>query len=344
MIELLQKETGDTSLAPKLNGLFVTWWEKRGDSTQSFYNDKRNYAIYDQEVCFYPNTKELYQDYYQSALDRAFRLKREERWQERLLNRSLPDIQLKDMKKIFNITLSETEKEIRILQEEDRILLLILEKLMGSDFAGSLYLKNVNELLNEKVDIRQPIKTCLSFKENGELASKDERMQITKNIISYGSRKNYGLLRRYVHDRRMPELFEYYPTDDISFEAIKQELDDYNKAKQIVFDKVFELERALTERFKDEVMAHFVSNDGGSRLKGNIQHSPYLNLLESKGIISKEVHRFLKAVRNAFSHNQYPHKKTMEIFVKEWNKSNFANQIVNIYKQKIEEIIEIIKK
>ena len=248
------------------------------------------------------------------------------------------------MKKIFNITLSETEKEIRILQEEDRILLLILEKLMGSDFAGSLYLKNVNELLNEKVDIRQPIKTCLSFKENGELASKDERMQITKNIISYGSRKNYGLLRRYVHDRRMPELFEYYPTDDISFEAIKQELDDYNKAKQIVFDKVFELERALTERFKDEVMAHFVNRDGGSRLKGNIQHSPYLNLLESKGIISKEVHRFLKAVRNAFSHNQYPHKKTMEIFVKEWNKSNFANQIVNIYKQKIEEIIEIIKK
>ncbi len=344
LIELLQKETGDTSLAPKLNGLFVTWWEKRGDSTQSFYNDKRNYVIYDQEVCFYPNTKELYQDYYQSALDRAFRLKREERRQERLHNRRLPEIQLKDMKKVFNITLSETEKEIRILQEEDRLLLLILEKLMGSDFTGSLYLKNVNELLNEKVDIRQPIKTCLSFKENGELATKDERMQITKNIISYGSRKNYGLLRRYVHDRRMPELFEYYPTDDISFEAIKQELDDYNKAKQIVFDKVFELERALTERFKDEVMAHFVSNDGGSRLKGNIQHSPYLNLLESKGIISKEVHRFLKAVRNAFSHNQYPHKKTMEIFVKEWNKSNFANQIVNIYKQKIEEIIEIIKK
>ena len=98
LIELLQKETGDTSLAPKLNGLFVTWWEKRGDSTQSFYNDKRNYVIYDQEVCFYPNTKELYQDYYQSALERAFRLKREERRQERLLNRRLPEIQLKDMK------------------------------------------------------------------------------------------------------------------------------------------------------------------------------------------------------------------------------------------------------
>ncbi len=344
LIELLQKETGDTSLAPKLNGLFVTWWERRGDSTQSFYNYKRNYVIYDQEVCFYPNTKKLYQDYYQSALDKAFRLKREERRQEKLLNRRLPDIQLKDIKKIFNITLSETEKEIRILQEEDRLLLLILEKLMEKDIAGTLNLKNVNVLLNEKVNICQQVKTYLSFKENGELASKDERMQITKNIISYGSRKNYGLLRRYVHDRRMPELFEFYPADEIPLEAIKQELEAYNKAKQIVFDKVFELERALTERFKDKVMAHFVNRDGGSRLKGNIQHSPYLNLLESKGVISHDAYRFLKAVRNSFSHNQYPHKKTMEIFVKEWNTSNFANQIVDIYKQKIEEIIENIKK
>lgn len=343
LIELLQKQTGDASVAPKLNGLFVTWWKSRGDSTQPFYNDKRKYIIYDQEVCFHPNTKEKFQEYYQSALDKAFKLKREERRQEMLLNRSLPDIQLKDMKKIFNITLSDTEKEIRILQEEDRVLLLMLEKLMGSDLAGNLYLKNIDKLLDEMVEIRQPVKTYLSFNENGEIAGKEDRLQISKDIISHGSRKNYGLLRKYVHDRRMPELFEYYQTDEIPLETIKQELAAYNEAKQIVFDKVFDLERALIERYKAEVRAHFVSKDGRSILKGNIQHYPYLDLLKSKGVIPEDTYRFLKAVRNCYSHNQYPHKKTMETFVREWNTSNFANQIVEIYEEKIDEIIRKIE-
>lgn len=334
LIELLKKELSNYNIKFKdranYNELFKIWWkEYRKDDIQEFYSAEREYTFEDEKLNFKINTQPKFKNYYIHFAQNVFNKKQALRNEERKTNRNLPPIQSYLVIKTIRNKIGNTEKEIRMLQEEDRLMLLMFEQLTKENM--NLKLEKVNELLNESIEIKEKIPGELSFDDSG-------KKTITRNIVETRKRKEYSVLQKYIYDRRLPELFEYFPETDIPIEKIKTELDAYNKAKDIVFDLIFKLEEAIIK--KDETGIKELNKDeNGNIQKGNIQHKPYLYWLLKNDLITEKEFTFMNMVRNTFSHNQFPQKKTMELFITKWNENKFAEQIVEIYTQIINKII-----
>jgi hypothetical protein len=334
LIELLKKELSNYNIKFKdranYNELFKIWWKEcRKDDIQEFYSAEREYTFEDEKLNFKINTQPKFKNYYIHFAQNVFNKKQALRNEERKTNRNLPPIQSYLVIKTIRNKIGNTEKEIRMLQEEDRLMLLMFEQLTKENM--NLKLEKVNELLNESIEIKEKIPGELSFDDSG-------KKTITRNIVETRKRKEYSVLQKYIYDRRLPELFEYFPETDIPIEKIKTELDAYNKAKDIVFDLIFKLEEAIIK--KDETGIKELNKDeNGNIQKGNIQHKPYLYWLLKNDLITEKEFTFMNMVRNTFSHNQFPQKKTMELFITKWNENKFAEQIVEIYTQIINKII-----
>jgi hypothetical protein len=251
----------------------------------------------------------------------------------------LPDILFAQVEKTFKQTIAGTEKEIRMVQEEDRIMLLMLENLLEDGNKMQLKLSEINTLLNATTEIKQVVTAKLSFNDSGEIIKDKTNPEITKTITATRKRKDYSVLRKFVFDRRLPELFGYFAGEEIQFESLKEELDAYNKAKQAVLDVVFELEKKIIAKDRDGIQQLF-SDEAGNLLTGNIQHKPYLTWLKGKGLIDDNTFTFLNMVRNCFSHNQYPKKKTMERLIDHWESNRFALTIATKYNHEIAQIME----
>jgi len=322
------------------NQLFKLWWTKvKNNGFMKFYNTKREYNIYDEKVIFEIKPQGKFSDYYQNALSKAFKNLSTERKNEKQINRALPDIDRKQVEKVFKQTIGNTEKKIRILQEEDALMLLMFEKLL--DMPGINMLNNINmdNILDETIEVKQKIERKLSFDDNGEIIKNDDaKKTISKIIVEERKRKEYSVLHKYLYDKRLPELFEYFEEPEIPVAKLKLELDNYNQAKNEIFDLVFNFEKKLIEKDKDGIIAK-IETKPDEVPTGNIQHKPYLLWLKSKNYIDDSDFKFLNMVRNTFSHNQFPQKKTMEIFINTWNKTKFAENIFEIYKLKIEFIL-----
>ena len=321
------------------NELFKIWWKSRSDSTQSFYNAEREYVIFGEKVNFMPNTKDNFADYYQHAFTTAYQKKRKERTLQQKEDRRLPNIQLEQVEKTFKQTIAGTEKEIRMLQEEDRIMLLMIESLLEDGKKMQLKLSEIDTLLNAATEVKQTVSAKLSFNDSGELIKDKTNPAIVRTITVSRKRKDYSMLRKFIFDRRLPELFEYFPEKEIQLDSLKEELDAYNKAKHEVFDVVFELEAKIIAKDSDGIQQLF-ADESGKPLTGNIQHKPYLTWLKNKGLLDDNTFTFLNMVRNCFSHNQYPQKKTMERLIHHWEPNRFALTIASKYKQEIARIME----
>lgn len=323
------------------NQLFKLWWKKcRKDSTQSFYKVEREYVFEDQKLNFIIDTKEKFEEYYTNGFSKkVYEIKNTERKEEKKKNPRLPNIEKKQIEKTIRNKIGKTEKEIRILQEEDQLMLLMFEQLVNKEGLEPK-LKNIEILLNETLLVKEKISGSLFFDDLGEIIEKKEyKKQITKHITENRKRKEYSVLKKYIFDRRLPELFEYWEEENIPIEKIKLELDSYNKAKETVFELIFELEKAIITKAKDSIINLHKEESEGQ----NITHKPYLHWLLTQNIISEKHFRFMNMVRKTFSHNQFPQKKTMEIFINQWNDDKYAQQIVSVYKEKINAILKQIK-
>ncbi|MFA9372104.1 MAG: type VI-B CRISPR-associated RNA-guided ribonuclease Cas13b [Labilibaculum antarcticum] len=329
LIRLLQNDLDaqqvEYSADAKYNELFKIWWRNRGDSTQSFYHAEREYFIFDEKVNFKLQENAMFADFYSLSVKKAFRAKQNARRREQKTERRLPDIQFSQVEKVFKRSISNTEKQIRLLQEEDQILLLMLEKLIGFDQDLNLKLNQIDILLNETITVKESVRGNLFFDNNAE---------ITRRIIDQRKRKDHSMLHKYVFDRRLPELFEYFTEKEIPLPDLKNELEAYNNAKQRVLDAAFELEeRLIANNAADDFM------DADSKTR-HIPHKAYLQWLKKEGMINENEFQFLNRVRNCFSHNQFPPKSTMSLFVSQWADGNFALQIAELYNEKIKAILE----
>jgi hypothetical protein len=302
--------------AANYNELLKLWWKNRNDSTQSFYESEREYDIYEEKVNFIINSSDHFADYYQKALSRAYNRLKAEREAARRTNNRLPPIEHKQVERVFKNTIAETEKEIRMLQEEDCMAVLMLEQLM--DNTENLKLSTIETLLNDTTRIKQNI--------------------LNKILVAERKQKNYTELRKYVHDRRLPHLFEYIAADEIQLEWLQEELRAYNTAKQQVFDTVFKLEKKIVETDPLGLKALFINKEG-KETAGNIQHKPYVLWLQNKGLITENDSRFITEVRNRFSHNEFPVRKIMELRITAWNETKIALQVVTEYDELIAGII-----
>ncbi len=325
IIELLKKELIASKISfnneDKLHRLFKIWWQnERKENNKNYYNNKREYTIYDTKISFKPNSKSKFSDYYEDAIKGI-----------------KGDDEQNKLKKKSRQVICNTEADIRILQEQDCMTLLMIEQLLKdekSDISKTkLSLSNYEDLLGEPITVLQKL-TFNKLNEKGEII-KDKK--ISKKIKDTRKRKDTSLLQKFEYDKkRLPDLFEYYPnTEIIEIATLKEELSEYNKAKEMVFDKAFELEKAIIKKLtapKEEL------NVSDNR---NIQHQPYLKWLQYKDLINDAQYEFLNNIRNSFSHNQFPKKEKMEIYITNWgNNTKFALTIAQKYEEVINKILK----
>ena len=339
LVALLATELSNKNIAlnenNNYNELFKLWWKhNRQDDVQPFYNAKREYVFGEEKLNFIINSKPKFIDYYQTFADKVFKQKQIVRAAEKKLNRRLPDINKADVLRSIRNKISETEKEIRIVQEEDRLMLLMFEGLVNESLSPKL--KAIDIMLNETILVKEKVTGYLSFNELGERLEEKDRISIVKNITENRKRKEFSVLKKYSFDRRLPELFEYFTAEDIPLDKLKLEIEWYNKVRDIVFDLIFKLEAKIIAKDKEAVI-HYIQEQ-----KGHIQHKPYLHWLLANSLITEEDFTFLNMVRNSFAHNQYPQKQTMEIYITALEQNKFASQILETYKQKIEIILSLL--
>ncbi len=323
----------------KYNELLKCWWQTRDDSTQSFYNGKRLYIIKDEEVSFVPGTESNFKAYYQKPLGRAFNRLSNKRREEQRTNPKLRDIMLDDVEKSFKRTLPETEKEIRMLAEDDRILLLMAEQLSPGEEMGHFKLSNVKEVLTKPGPVSRTFRYKSPFDDLGNKLTDGQKFLLKQLVVcAVMQRKNINDLNRFAHDRRLAEFVAYLPDGKINVDDLRYELADYNKARQEVFDAVFRLEKAIVCKDIEGLLQHNTGKEGAPAC-GNIQHQPYLQWLVGNGYITEQERGYLNTMRNSFSHNQYPHKAIVADYEDKLPDKGISSALAIAYKQKIEGIV-----
>ncbi|GAA4449275.1 type VI-B CRISPR-associated RNA-guided ribonuclease Cas13b [Rurimicrobium arvi] len=313
--------------------LFRLWWKHtRQDETQSFYAAVRAYEFEDITLNFQVNTKEKFEDYLPettvSAIikNKTARLKREQKPKQNLT--------VIDVRKKAALRIKITEREIRLIQEEDMLMLLMFEKM---SHVPNCRLRDIGRLLHQTETIKQSIEGKLYFSPDGT-KNINERTSIVKMITEERKRKDYSVLKKYLHDKRLPELFEYFPESVIPLTKLKLELGAYNKGRDIVFGSIFELEKAIITRHKNDFLNSTSSLQKSG--KNHIQHKHYLEWLLSENKINTDDRDFLLMTRNTFSHNQFPQKQTMEKRIRFVESEKFALQIADAYERTIKSIIQ----
>ena len=328
LISELDKSDIKYSTDLKLNELLKLWWEGRGDGVQDFYDAEREYTVYDEKVNFTPNSRQRFKSYYRKAFENIDSENRGER--KKPVGSQLESV--------FKRAIGGTEKKIRILQEEDKMMLLMIEQMMdnNSENMENVYLFKVDKLLNEAVSVEIE----LNYDKEGNIIIGEQVPAISRTLVSNSKRKNYTLLRKYRFDRRLSGLLEYHKDKRVQLDWLEKELAAYNKVKQIVFDLIFTLEKYIIERDGNGLKDLYVDKCGVS-LSGNISHWPYLKWLEKEALINRDEHLFLKSVRNAFSHNQFPREKDIKITGNINDTQPIAEQILMKYYQIISRILNV---
>jgi len=321
----------------KYNEVMKQWWSVRGDETQPFYNGARHYVIKEEAVCFMPGKQERLTSCYAGAFEEAYNRLSAERNIARRNDKRLPPIQKQEMEKTFKRVLYDTEKEIRLLSEQDRILLLMAEQL--SPGKETLKLKTVEEELTRPREIEREFSYKANYNTQGKKLPKEEvSPQLTLTVTDTMQLKNSNNLNRFAHDRRMPELVAYLPNATIDADTLRYELMDYNKARLTVFDTIFHLEKAIVDKDSEGVITLFTDEQGEAK-QGRMQHKPYLQWLLLNGVITEQESCYLNMLRNSFSHNQFPHIAVATSDATAIPVKNIASAIAKTYKQKIETII-----
>jgi hypothetical protein len=311
--------------------------------TQPYYYAEREYNVYKEPIKFKLGTQNKFKKYFQEIIDKVSRNQESKRNEERKTNKILPPIEKKDILNVFNKAITENEKIIRFCQTKDRIIFLIIKELLKSDKEIEIKLKDIYPLsekspLNHTEKIEQKIKGKLSYGENGGyIKEESQRPEIEKTITDKRKLKDYTVFKKFIPDKRLPELFEYFKEDIIEYSILERELSEYNRCKEFVFDKVFELEKNVIEKPNalEEMNTGYITN---------IPNETYLNWLISKKIIDENMKLFIKIIRNSFSHNQFPPMRIIQKFVKLNENECISKQILEKYKNEIDSILEKIIK
>lgn len=340
--ELLRAKLNDLSVAYKpdanYNKLLKLWWNSCDDSAQSFYSLERQYYISGEVVKFHIGTRPNFKDYYSSALDAVFRRNVEERILEQQKGRVLPDIQLNDVEYPFKHTIAETEKKIRILQEQDQMMLLMLRQLMEDN---QLKLRDADNGLLTFAPVKHPVSLKFHFTTQGEkINSKDQNRVIKRLIVTDRKSQSLWTFRKCLFDRRLPELLEYSSVNEdgeIGLFWIQRELRAYDLACVALFDLFFDLEKMIISFDKRGLLLLRDRHEVNSQ-QGYIMHHLYLVWLVNHDLINNRQFLFMRMVRNSFSHNLFPQRSIVESYLGSFSDQEIALQIADSYKNLVLQI------
>lgn len=299
---------------------------------QPFYQNIRQYTIfkgrpYECIVKVDPTEDRPIKDYYESILDGV--IKQCKKGKELISEEQL--------KVIFKKAVAEKEKKIRYYCTEDRILLKMIESVF--------YEMNTK---NPVSGISEFTITLNDIDPNSKKNPLEEKVDMkarlyNRTIVAHRERKGYSFFIRFLHDERMQNLLKYFTEENIDFKKLVDEMKDYEKYREVVFSKSFELEKNILSVISPVGIVKLF-NEG--TVKGpNVQYKAYLNRLKENKYIDQNEYDLLLEIRNKFCHNEFPDKAKIKCIPSfDVSQYNFSKQIVSWYEQKIKIILENLSK
>ncbi|WP_461633187.1 type VI-B CRISPR-associated RNA-guided ribonuclease Cas13b [Labilibaculum euxinus] len=284
----------------------------------------------------------------------------------------------KELKSEYGIPVEKNEKLIRFIQAKDRILKLLCDKLLSLDKTVGLQDGFSLSEIHPNAE-RNPLERPAAFQQR--ITSKGN--EVYCNIIAKDSEnqikmvegldklqtpeeregyqwtfKYFGRFKRFIKDRRIPDLSLYFQNKDIPFDLLEYQIREYNKYREAIFETSFELEKYIAQ-FDFEGLKQIEFKEG-HRPKGfnEVQFEIYLEWLNNKKIqFNKDL---LTECRNKFSHSEFPYikeiqkitKQQMNDFesskhIKEYKNSSgisIPEKIGKLYSSEIKRIIESINR
>lgn len=239
------------------------------------------------------------------------------------------------MKAIFKKAVVEKEKKIRYYCTEDRILLKMIRHVfqkmntkkekLASDSGISKFPISLNDIYPNSA--KNPLE-------------EEEDMEAVLNgrtIVAHRKRKDYSFFMRFLYDERMENILPYFSEAKIDFDRLVAEMEDYEQCREVVFYKVFELEKSILSVISPEEKIKLAKE--GTKKGPNVQHFAYLNRLKEKKYINQGDWDLLFEIRNKFCHNEFPKKdKISKIPSFDLSHGLFTLQIASWYEKKVNEI------
>lgn len=280
----------------------------------------------------------------------------------------------KELKKRYGKTVEETEKTIRFTQTKDRIIKLLCETLIKEDSSlqldDAVLLKNFHPKsehnpLDAPIIFKQKIHSKTILAKDSKKSEEDVKQwlllpEAEKNKTPTAKKwyrwtvKDFGTFKKLLTDKRLQVLFEYFEEDEIPFSIIEHELKEYDKYREKIFDKIFDVEKAIIRKDKTGLMR--IAED---KIYPEVQFNKYITWLSLKGLSAdKEMEKLITSVRNSFSHSQIPGQKTTHVPIltkqaqEEFDmncdikgyKENYFSVCKQIYQKYDAEILQIIEK
>lgn len=313
------------------------------DASQPFYGLKRSYEIFDKfsdkrqgKALFTPLEKVYY-----TTEGFTNELKDVKKWvKQQKQDKSNAEKSKKQKEIIANsitskekalIDFEKNEKALRHEKASDMMLFLIIKDLMKQSGDATL-IENIASMKLKDIapdSERGILATQIPFARNFTFNSYDEKGnpnkddKITKKIVQNDLKiKNFGDFRKFVKDRRLPNLMFYITAEAIERKGLEKELEQYDVARIEIFKAIADFERVAYKRYK-----HKITNQ-------NREHSDILDAFCADYPQFAPIKSQVLAVRNAFSHNQYPlHSIWQGDKPNDINVANFLKEkTINYYK------------
>ena len=335
--------------------LIQFWFEKKfQDKNQSFYDFKRNYPIFDN----WRDQRRKSRDKKQSVfldLDQREDFFREVKQELKASNQT----QIK--KGQTTKTVQDWRKQLKSYVRNESILKLqasqdILLYLMGLELfkksTGDIIPSNFPKLhsfLPEKrakgeVSNRtsQPLEHPID-EYSMRIEAKDYSLIIKEKNVKM---KDFGKFKKVAYDRRISELIPFLCDEnqkqaEISLTKLEEEFHAYEQKRLDVLTTIYNFEETMATSVTHKNEFDNLLLAKSSDTVPAVQHGLYIDRLTAYGFSEDEKNE-MKALRNAFSHNQYPSKSAIASLSIDKNKS-IIEQIANFAIEKYETAIEKIR-
>lgn len=120
--------------------------------------------------------------------------------------------------------------------------------------------------------------------------------------------KDFGRFKRFIKDKRIPALTEYFEVKEIPFDLLEYQIKEYDRIREKIFELVFQLEKTIVEKDFENIK-DFELNDFRPKKKeifNEVQFEVYLKWLENNIHIGNFDKKVLSWSRNKLSHSEFP--------------------------------------
>ncbi len=292
--EQLKKEGFDKG---KWNQAFKAWWDiKFTGGVQNFYRAPRQLEIGGLEVKYQHQEGKSYKDQYDEQLQELIKTRKANPNSKGKKNDN--EFTENALKQQFRRRINEVEYQLRLSEEDDRLLFCCIESLYDGP-KDKLSLNQINDFFVQEIAVEQEIGTAIDR----------DGKEVSVKLVAQRKRKDVALLMRYRYDRRILGLLSHYHDSGgrLELDDLRKQLRDYDRFRIEVFDLAFALENLIKARFRTELLEKIRSSQkSGNRF---LHHSDYIDILVQKEIIDETKAKFIKHIRNSAAHNKFPIEK-----------------------------------